>query len=145
MSWMREKLFFKLPVAIFVWIALLSFPTPATAQPSAIAQTVTKLRAIKAGVDDPLPATVSPLLMLFKGQLRDLIHATLDAQGARRSTARQLRAAILAQLKREGVQFEEPEEADATDDSLAQNYVYGDIYRCASRPASRVACRHRHH
>jgi hypothetical protein len=132
----RKAFLPKLLVAQITWFGVIAWPNVAVAQADSIAQTVTSLRAIKADVYKPLPAAARPLLTHLKHQLRDLILLTLNAQGMRQPSSSHLRASILAQLKRAGVQIEDAEEAIINNNGLKQEYVYGDIYEITIlRPA----------
>lgn len=122
---------------IAIWLVLAS---SAIAQPAAVAQTVKSLREIKAdAMDVQLPVAVRPLLRQLKQQLRELISATLNAQGMRHQTPLQIRANVLAQLAQVGVQVPPPEESGASSNSFDTSYVYGDIHQITiQRPAKHL-------
>ncbi|MBI1766446.1 MAG: hypothetical protein HYR56_33990 [Acidobacteria bacterium] len=102
----------------------------ATAQPTAIVQTVQSLRKIKAdAMDDPLPTAVRPLLTQLKRQLRELISDTLSAPQTRRLTPSQVRANVLAQLASMGVRVPPPETEGRDSNAFDTSYVYGDIHQ----------------
>ena len=114
-------------------------PSTVTAQvkPStSIAETVKRLREIKTGSDDPgVPPEAQRLLPMLKHQLRDLIHNTLNSQAIRQAAPRRLQAAILASLKRDGIEVKEPEDEVVDENYVEPEYVsgYGNIYQVVVR------------